>query len=78
MAEKETLDVVISDIGLPDGTGFELMAQLKSRFGLKGIALTGYGMENDLIRSGEAGFVAHLTKPIRMQSLDEALAALFA
>jgi PAS domain S-box-containing protein len=78
VAEKEKIDVVISDIGLPDGSGFDLMAQLKWQFGLKGIALTGYGMENDLIRSGEAGFVAHLTKPIRMQSLDEALAALFA
>jgi len=78
VAEKEAIDVVISDIGLPDGTGFELMADLKSRFGLKGIALTGYGMENDLIRSGEAGFVAHLTKPIRMQSLDDTLKALWA
>lgn len=77
VAEKETLDVVISDIGLPDGTGYELMADLKSRFGLKGIALTGYGMESDLIRSGEAGFVAHLTKPIRMQSLDHVLKTLF-
>jgi PAS domain S-box-containing protein len=77
IAEKGDIDVVISDIGLPDGSGFDLMAELKSRFGLKGIALTGYGMENDLIRSGEAGFVTHLTKPIRMQSLDEALAALF-
>lgn len=76
LAEKETIDLVVSDIGLPDGTGFELMAELKARFGLTGIALTGYGMENDLIRSREAGFITHLTKPVRIQSLDEAMAAL--
>lgn len=78
LADKENIDIVISDIGLPDGSGFELMAQLKERYGLKGIALTGYGMEDDLIRSREAGFVTHLTKPVRMQLLDQALAALVA
>jgi CheY-like chemotaxis protein len=76
LAEKETIDLVISDIGLPDGSGFELMAGLREQFGLKGIALTGYGMENDLIRSQEAGFVTHLMKPVRIQLLDEAIAAL--
>ncbi len=75
VAERERLDIVISDIGLPDGTGFDLMADLKVRFGLPGIALTGYGMENDLLRSREAGFVMHLTKPVRIQMLDEALGA---
>lgn len=73
LAATEPIDIVISDIGLPDGTGFDLMAELRSRYGFRGIALTGYGMENDLIRSRESGFVAHLTKPVRMQSLDEAL-----
>ena len=76
VAEKDRIDIVISDIGLPDGSGFDLMAEFKVQYGLKGIALTGYGMENDLLRSREAGFVTHLTKPVRMQSLDHALAAL--
>jgi PAS domain S-box-containing protein len=73
---RETVDFVISDIGLPDGNAYDLMAELRSRLGLTGIALTGYGMESDIARSHAAGFVIHLTKPLRVQSLDEALAKL--
>ena len=47
-AEKEPFDLVISDLGLPDGTGIELMAQLRERHGLRGIALSGYGMDEDV------------------------------
>jgi PAS domain S-box-containing protein len=72
-AEKEKIHLVISDIGLPDGNGFELMTELKQRYQLRGIALTGYGMESDVSRSLAAGFVVHLTKPVRVQSLNEAL-----
>jgi len=66
---------VVLDVGLPDGNGCELMADLKSRYGLKGIALTGYGMDEDLLRSHAAGFVTHLTKPVSVQALDQALAS---
>lgn len=72
-AEKEKLHLVISDIGLPDGSGLDLMADLKQRFGLKGIALSGYGMDDDVNRSHSSGFVVHLIKPVRVQALDEAL-----
>lgn len=58
------------------GFGYALMAALRERHGLKGIALTGYGMEEDLSRSERAGFVLHLTKPVRMDALDRALAPL--
>jgi PAS domain S-box-containing protein len=68
-------DLLISDIGLPDGTGFDLMKELQNDYGLKGIALTGFGTEEDIALSRKSGFVTHLTKPVRMQSLDEALAA---
>ena len=47
LAQKEKLDLVVSDIGLPDGDGYGLMAELRDKFGLKGIALTGYGMERE-------------------------------
>jgi CheY-like chemotaxis protein len=40
----------------------------------KGIALTGYGMEQDVARSQAAGFMVHLVKPVRVQALDDALA----
>jgi CheY-like chemotaxis protein len=75
-AKKENFDLLISDIGLPDGTGFDLMRELQDDFGLQGIALTGYGMEQDVAHSQKFGFVAHLTKPVRMETLDHALAAI--
>ncbi|MDB6070235.1 MAG: domain S-box, partial [Verrucomicrobiales bacterium] len=68
-AENNTFDLVISDLGLPDGTGIQLMEQLRDRYQLKGIALSGYGMEEDLIRCREAGFVTHLVKPVRFADL---------
>jgi CheY-like chemotaxis protein len=67
--------LVLSDIGLPDGDGYALMRALRERYGMKGIALTGYGMTEDISRSSAAGFVAHLTKPIQVSVLDRALAA---
>jgi CheY-like chemotaxis protein len=73
----QRVDLLISDIGLPDGTGYELMAELSAHRPLKGIALTGYGMEHDLADSRAAGFVAHLTKPVGIQMIDEAMAELF-
>ncbi|HWA11143.1 MAG TPA: response regulator [Opitutaceae bacterium] len=75
LAGRETFDLLISDIGLPDGSGCELMAELQGSRGLIGIALTGYGMEEDISRSQAAGFATHLTKPISVQALDRALAA---
>jgi len=70
-------DLVLSDIGLPDGDGFTLMGELRRLYGFKGIALTGYGMDADVRRSWEAGFVAHLVKPISVTVLDRALATAF-
>jgi PAS domain S-box-containing protein len=64
------VDIVVSDIGLPDGNGLDLMRELRARHGLTGIALTGYGMEDDVQRCREAGFTAHLTKPIDFANLD--------
>jgi DNA-binding response OmpR family regulator len=49
------------------------MASLRDNHGLVGIALSGYGMDEDLRRSREAGFVAHLVKPIDIQQLRFAL-----
>jgi two-component system CheB/CheR fusion protein len=67
------IDLVLSDLGLPDASGLDLMRELSHRYGLKGIALSGYGMEEDLRRSREAGFEKHLTKPINFQSLQAVL-----
>ncbi len=72
-AAAGTFDAVISDVGLPDGTGFELMEKLRAAHGLRGIALSGYGMDDDVRRAHEAGFSAHLTKPIDFAQLERAL-----
>jgi CheY-like chemotaxis protein len=58
-------------LGLPDGTGIDLFAELKSQYGLKGIAVSGYGMEDDVQRCLAAGFAAHVTKPINLDRLDD-------
>ncbi len=75
IAAREKIDFVISDIGLPDGSGNDLMAELRDRYGLKGVALTGYGTEEDIQATVAAGFITHLTKPINIQSLEKVLAA---
>lgn len=75
IARQRKFDLVLSDIGLPDGNGYALMSELRENFGLKGIALTGYGMEHDLEQAKNAGFVAHLVKPVRIESLEKALNA---
>ncbi|HEY1581509.1 MAG TPA: response regulator [Chthoniobacterales bacterium] len=68
-------DLIISDLGLPDGDGHQLMAELHDNYGLPGIALSGYGMDHDIARSRASGFFAHLTKPIEIQALESAIAA---
>jgi PAS domain S-box-containing protein len=74
VAALEEFDVVISDIGLPDGNGNDLFMNLRKRSPhLKGIALTGFGMEEDVARNQEVGFVTHLTKPVSIQALEGAL-----
>ncbi|HEY3932192.1 MAG TPA: ATP-binding protein, partial [Verrucomicrobiae bacterium] len=74
IATKSRFDLLISDIGLPDGSGCDLLNELQKCSPIKGIALTGFGMEEDIARSEAVGFRAHLTKPIHIQSLEDALA----
>lgn len=77
-AKAQAFDLVISDLGLPDGSGLDLMRSLRDSYGLSGIAVTGYGMEDDFRRSREAGFVEHLVKPITFQRLAGAIERFFA
>jgi len=73
LAESHPFDVVISDLGLPDGSGYEVMQQLRARYGLPGIALSGFGMEGDIVRGREAGFLEHLVKPVDVATLDQTI-----
>lgn len=65
-------DFMISDLGLPDGSGVDLIRQIRQqlRLGIPAIALSGYGMEEDIARCKEAGFDDHVTKPVNLQKLE--------
>lgn len=69
-AAENEFDVMISDIGLPDGTGYDLVTALKRIRPIRAIAISGYGMAEDIRRSHEAGFYEHLIKPLDMSQLD--------
>jgi signal transduction histidine kinase len=73
VAAAHTFDLVISDLGLPDGNGIDLMRKLAKDYGLRGIALSGYGMPEDRAKTKQAGFLAHLVKPINFDQLQSAL-----
>lgn len=73
LAKDETFDVMVSDIGLPDTTGYELMKEIKARYSIKGIAMSGYGMDDDLRKSREAGFSDHIVKPTNIAQLERTI-----
>ncbi len=73
VTQQDTFDLLLSDLGLPDGSGLDLMRQRREQFTHRSIALTGYGMEEDVRSSKAAGFTAHLTKPIDLQKLEAAI-----
>ena len=73
LASENTFDFVISDLGLPDGSGIDLMMVLSNDYGLRGIALSGYGMAEDVAKTEQAGFLAHLVKPINFDQLHRVL-----
>ncbi len=72
-AEREPFDLLISDLGLPDGSGFDVMELVRKKRGVPGIAMSGYGMDDDLRRSREAGFTEHLVKPVDVPQLIAAI-----
>ena len=82
-AGEQAFDLVISDIGLPDGSGLEVMRRLaredknghgrKRESQLHGIAISGRAMDEDLEKSRSAGFAEHLIKPISIEHLRAAI-----
>ena len=67
---------MISDIALPDGSGLDLMRHLRDTHELSGIALSGFGTQDDLEASKAAGFAVHLTKPVDLDRLRNAITKL--
>jgi CheY-like chemotaxis protein len=76
IVDAETFDVVLSDIGLPDGTGYEVITHAKKKQPVKGVALTGLAETEDIQRAKEAGFDFHLTKPVDFAELRTVLGQL--
>jgi CheY-like chemotaxis protein len=72
-ATRNQFDLLISDIALPDGTGIELMTCLRGIKPIRGIAISGFGMNGDIERSLGAGFSEHLVKPIKVEKLEAAI-----
>jgi CheY-like chemotaxis protein len=72
-AVRNKFDLLISDIALPDGTGMDLMMQLRAIGNVPGIAISGFGNNGDVERSLKAGFSEHLIKPIQLDHLEAAM-----
>jgi signal transduction histidine kinase len=72
-SDLDNVDLVISDIGLPEVSGLDMMRDLRRTHPIKGVALSGYGTEADIAASEEAGFSAHLTKPVEFDHLLETI-----
>ena len=76
IADEEEFDILLSDIGLPDGSGLELIRRIRQTRNVPALALSGFGMDEDLQRSRDAGFSDHLTKPVSLDRLQSAIAGL--
>jgi signal transduction histidine kinase len=72
----QDFDLLISDIGLPDRSGYDLMREVRLNKPLPGIALSGFGSEQDVNQAREAGFAEHLTKPINFERLEKTIQSL--
>jgi CheY-like chemotaxis protein len=73
---QQEFDLVVSDLGLPDATGYDLMAKIRETSRVPALAMSGYGMESDVALSLEAGFDEHLTKPVDLKVLNAKISKL--
>jgi CheY-like chemotaxis protein len=70
---ERTFDLLLSDIGLPDGSGYDVIAALREHSDIPAIAMSGYGMEADIARVHAAGFTEHIVKPVTAEALRKML-----
>ena len=79
LASAVEFDVLLSDLALPDGDGWELMKRLSAERRIRAIAFSGHNSPADLQRSAEAGFLEHIPKPLCPEllcaAIDRAVAA---
>lgn len=73
MISSKEFDVVLCDIGLPDGNGYDVIAEAKRKRTLKAVALSGFAARDDIERGKKAGFDFHLAKPVDFHELRSVL-----
>jgi PAS domain S-box-containing protein len=73
LVERESFDLLVTDLGLPDGSGYDIMRHVRKTQDIPGIVMSGYGMVEDMQRSDEAGFAEHLVKPLDLRELIAAI-----
>lgn len=73
LAKAVEFDVLLSDLRLPDGTGWELMQELSAEGPVKAVAMSGYNTDADVERSMKVGFLYHIAKPLAPETLSAAL-----
>lgn len=67
---RDNFDLLVCDLGLPDASGIDLIMEIRKTKTTPAIALTGFGMQQDIDRAQQAGFNSHLTKPVNLQKLE--------
>jgi len=67
--ESKEFDVVLCDIALPDGNGYDLIAEAKRKRSVKAVAISGFAATEDIERGRKAGFDFHLAKPVDFHEL---------
>lgn len=77
-AQEGDVDLLLCDLGLPDGDGCDLLRQLRTAYGLAGIAITGAGEPDDIDRCIKAGFAAHILKPVQLDRLTATIESVLA
>ena len=69
MIDSKEFDVVLCDIALPDGSGYDVIAEAKRKRPVKAVAISGFAATEDIERGKEAGFDFHLAKPVDFHEL---------
>jgi len=73
LIDADDFDLLLCDLGLPDGTGLDVITHLRKSRATPAIALSGFGMEEDLARCMQAGFDLHITKPVNVKALESSI-----
>jgi PAS domain S-box-containing protein len=78
LQKDHAFDLLITDVGLPDGNGRDLLEKLRATTPhIEGIAVSGYGSPQDILKTKAAGFLAHLVKPVAFPKLHTAIRTLY-